>query len=116
MLPTISVLRSVCISSPFPLLPGVLYRMCRAFAGATIHDCFNWLSVLLLLPLEVATGLLSYLARVTVSSFRMQTGEEAPELLKVLTDPVTKLLIQVGGKDLRADFQYRSVTVSAILI
>ncbi|MCJ8735697.1 hypothetical protein PDJAM_G00250360 [Pangasius djambal] len=67
----------------------------RAFAGATIHDCFNWLSVLVLLPLEVATGLLSYLARATVSSFHMQSGEEAPELLKVITDPVTKLIIQL---------------------
>ncbi|XP_060766717.1 sodium-dependent phosphate transport protein 2A-like [Neoarius graeffei] len=67
----------------------------RAFAGATIHDCFNWLSVLVLLPLEVATGLLSYLAQATVSSFHMQSGEEAPELLKVITDPVTKLIIQL---------------------
>ncbi|XP_058263942.1 sodium-dependent phosphate transport protein 2A isoform X2 [Hemibagrus wyckioides] len=67
----------------------------RAFAGATIHDCFNWLSVLVLLPLEVATGLLSYLAKATVSSFHLQSGEEAPELLKVITDPVTKLIIQL---------------------
>ncbi|KAF5900755.1 sodium-dependent phosphate transport protein 2A-like isoform X2, partial [Clarias magur] len=67
----------------------------RAFAGATIHDCFNWLSVLVLLPLEVATGLLSTLAKVTVTSFNMQSGEEAPELLKVITDPVTKLIIQL---------------------
>ncbi|KAK3525721.1 hypothetical protein QTP70_006750 [Hemibagrus guttatus] len=67
----------------------------RAFAGATIHDCFNWLSVLVLLPLEVATGLLSYLAKATVSSFHLQSGEEAPELLKVITDPVIKLIIQL---------------------
>lgn len=76
-----------------------MYCICRAFAGATIHDCFNWLSVLVLLPLEVATGLVSYLARITVSSFQMQSGEEAPELLKVITVPVTKLIIQVSGKD-----------------
>ena len=29
----------------------------RAFSGATVHDVFNWLTVLVLLPLEVATGL-----------------------------------------------------------
>lgn len=34
----------------------------RAFAGATVHDIFNWLSVLVFLPLEVATR---YLARLT---------------------------------------------------
>lgn len=28
----------------------------RAFAGATVHDVFNWLTVIVLLPLEVATG------------------------------------------------------------
>jgi sodium-dependent phosphate cotransporter len=28
----------------------------RAFAGATVHDVFNWLCVLVLLPIEVATG------------------------------------------------------------
>ncbi len=28
----------------------------RAFAGATVHDCFNWLSVLVMLTVEVSTG------------------------------------------------------------
>lgn len=28
----------------------------RAFAGATVHDMFNWLAVIVLLPLEVLTG------------------------------------------------------------
>uniref|UniRef100_A0AAZ3NNS3 Sodium-dependent phosphate transport protein 2A n=1 Tax=Oncorhynchus tshawytscha TaxID=74940 RepID=A0AAZ3NNS3_ONCTS len=67
----------------------------RAFAGATIHDCFNWLSVLVLLPMEVATGLMTHLAHIVVTSFNIQTGEDAPELLKVITEPVTKLIIQV---------------------
>ncbi|KAI3351804.1 hypothetical protein L3Q82_020638, partial [Scortum barcoo] len=67
----------------------------RAFAGATIHDCFNWLSVLVLLPLEVATGLMTWLSHLLVTSCRLQPGEEAPELLKVITEPVTKLIIQL---------------------
>ena len=28
----------------------------RAFAGATVHDCFNWLTVTVMLSIEVATG------------------------------------------------------------
>jgi sodium-dependent phosphate cotransporter len=36
----------------------------RAFAGATVHDFFNWMAVLVFLPVEIATG---YLAR--TSSF-----------------------------------------------
>ncbi|XP_048885715.1 sodium-dependent phosphate transport protein 2A-like isoform X2 [Brienomyrus brachyistius] len=67
----------------------------RAFAGATIHDCFNWLSVLVLLPFEVATGLLNHMASTLVKSFRIQSGEDAPELLKVITEPLTKLIIQL---------------------
>ncbi|XP_035525823.1 sodium-dependent phosphate transport protein 2A [Morone saxatilis] len=67
----------------------------RAFAGATIHDCFNWLSVLVLLPLEVASGLMARLSHLLVTSFKLQPGEEAPELLKVITEPVTKLIIQL---------------------
>ncbi|XP_070769125.1 sodium-dependent phosphate transport protein 2A [Enoplosus armatus] len=67
----------------------------RAFAGATIHDCFNWLSVLVLLPLEMVSGVMTRLSHLLVSSFRFQPGEEAPELLKVITEPVTKLIIQL---------------------
>uniref|UniRef100_A0A8C9S2U4 Sodium-dependent phosphate transport protein 2A n=1 Tax=Scleropages formosus TaxID=113540 RepID=A0A8C9S2U4_SCLFO len=67
----------------------------RAFAGATIHDCFNWLSVLVLLPLEVASGLLNRMAHAVVKSFHLQSGEDAPEMLKVVTEPLTKLIIQL---------------------
>jgi len=28
----------------------------RAFAAATVHDMFNWLTVIVLLPLEIITG------------------------------------------------------------
>jgi len=28
----------------------------RAFAAATVHDMFNWLTVIVLLPLEILTG------------------------------------------------------------
>lgn len=34
----------------------------RAFAGATVHDCFNLLAVAILLPLELATGYMEYTA------------------------------------------------------
>uniref|UniRef100_A0A673XM71 Sodium-dependent phosphate transport protein 2A n=1 Tax=Salmo trutta TaxID=8032 RepID=A0A673XM71_SALTR len=45
------------------------------FAGATIHYCLNWLSVLVLLPMEVATGLMTHLAHIVVTSFNIQSGE-----------------------------------------
>ncbi|XP_026958609.1 sodium-dependent phosphate transport protein 2B [Sagmatias obliquidens] len=70
----------------------------RAFAGATVHDFFNWLSVLVLLPLEAATHYLEHLTNLVVESFNFKNGEDAPELLKVITDPFTKLIIQLDKK------------------
>uniref|UniRef100_A0A673KXR5 Sodium-dependent phosphate transport protein 2A n=1 Tax=Sinocyclocheilus rhinocerous TaxID=307959 RepID=A0A673KXR5_9TELE len=67
----------------------------RAFAGATVHDCFNWLSVLVLLPLEAITGVMRLTSEAVVESFDIVTGENGPELLKVITDPLTKRIIQL---------------------
>ena len=46
----------------------------RAFAAATVHDMFNWLSVAVLLPLEVLTGrprhqILGHTSRLIVSKY-----------------------------------------------
>ena len=38
----------------------------RAFAGATVHDLFNFLTVLILFPLELATGFLRHGAEILV--------------------------------------------------
>ncbi|KAM6939094.1 sodium-dependent phosphate transport protein 2B-like [Lycodopsis pacificus] len=67
----------------------------RAFAGATVHDFFNWLSVLVLLPLEVATGVLYKLTHLIIESFNIQSGEDAPDLLNVITDPLTDSIVQL---------------------
>lgn len=73
----------------------------RAFAGATVHDFFNWLSVLILLPLEAATGVLVKLTNLLIQSFNIQSGEDAPDLLNVITDPLTDSIIQVETRRLR---------------
>ncbi|KAK1175618.1 sodium-dependent phosphate transport protein 2B-like [Acipenser oxyrinchus oxyrinchus] len=67
----------------------------RAFAGATVHDFFNFLSVLVLLPLEVASGYLYYISQLLVDTFNLKSGEDAPDMLKVITDPLTKIIIQL---------------------
>lgn len=69
----------------------------RAFAGATVHDFFNWLSVLVLLPLEVASGFLYKLTKLIIDSFHIQTGADAPDLLKVITEPLTKNIIELDS-------------------
>ncbi|XP_004681556.1 PREDICTED: sodium-dependent phosphate transport protein 2B-like [Condylura cristata] len=67
----------------------------RAFAGATIDDFFNFLTVFLLLPLETTTHFLETLSNLVVQTFHFMHGEDAPTLLKVVTDPFTKLIIQL---------------------
>ncbi|XP_031141932.1 solute carrier family 34 member 2a [Sander lucioperca] len=66
----------------------------RAFAGATVHDFFNWLSVLVLLPLEVITGYLYVVTKLIIDSFKIESGE-APDLLNVITDILTESIIQL---------------------
>ncbi len=68
----------------------------RAFGGATIHDMFNWLSVIVLLPMEAMTSYLYRLSKAVVDSFHIQTNEEAKvELLKKLTKPFSKKIVEV---------------------
>lgn len=68
----------------------------RAFAGATVHDVFNWLSVFLLLPLEAATHYLFYLSNVLIEAMNLTKSQATKkDLLKVITKPFTSLIIQV---------------------
>ncbi|XP_070569853.1 sodium-dependent phosphate transport protein 2B-like [Ptychodera flava] len=71
----------------------------RAFAGATVHDMFNWLSVIVLLPVEIISGYLFRLTKAITDSLHLQSNEDVDvELLKVITKPFTSLIIQVDKK------------------
>ncbi|XP_067825507.1 sodium-dependent phosphate transport protein 2C-like [Heptranchias perlo] len=67
----------------------------RAFAGSAVHGIFNWMTVIILLPIEVGTGFLYYLSKVSIEGFNIQTGESAPNILKVITEPFTQLIIRL---------------------
>ena len=68
----------------------------RAFAGATIHDIFNILSVIVLLPLELITGYLFELTKALVNLDEENINESLDEdLLKKITKPFTNLIIQL---------------------
>ena len=81
----------------------------RAFSGATVHDMFNWCSVVVLLTFEIITfnanlftdkdtglsqGFLEYLGGKAAESL---VGSSAPDIdiLKIITEPVTHYVIQV---------------------
>ena len=54
----------------------------RAFAVANCHDFFNYFSVLMLLPLELATGFLQKTAGLLAEAFRGTSGYEYESPLK----------------------------------
>jgi len=71
----------------------------RAFACATVHDMFNWLSVIILVIVEVCTGYLQFITNAMVSNLgETQASSKPPDFLKVLTKPFTKSVIQVNKK------------------
>ncbi|CAJ1968343.1 unnamed protein product [Cylindrotheca closterium] len=70
----------------------------RAFAGATVHDMFNFLSVAILLPVEAATGYLFYLTEALVKNFKAQDGEKWEGPVKKLVSPLASRIIIVNKK------------------
>ncbi len=87
-----------------------------AFAAATVHDMFNWLSVAALLAAEMATGWLEMVTGTIVDA--MPLGETkmgaSPDLLKPLTKPLTELVVKVDKEVLLGwsfnDPRYTNVT------
>jgi len=96
----------------------------RAFAAATVHDMFNWLSVIVLTILELSTGFLEtgseYMVNAMLDDSNNSTealknvGGHSPDLLKPLTKPLTNLVVQVDKKVLIGwsfqDEEYANVT------
>ncbi|KAF4008456.1 hypothetical protein G4228_020193 [Cervus hanglu yarkandensis] len=69
----------------------------RAFGGSAVHGIFNWLTALVLLPLESAAAPLERLSVLTLGAASLQPGGHAPDILKVLTRPLTHLIVQLDA-------------------
>ncbi|XP_028405457.1 sodium-dependent phosphate transport protein 2B-like isoform X2 [Dendronephthya gigantea] len=77
----------------------------RAFAGATVHDLFNWLTVLVLLPTEViskhffGSSYLFYASKSITDSMGIENKQGTKvEFLKKITKPFTNEIIQIDKK------------------
>jgi len=69
----------------------------RAFAAATVHDMFNILTVLILLPFEWITHGLTWLSNEIVEGLSLTQSENAEvQLLSRLTDPVTDFIVTLN--------------------
>ncbi len=69
----------------------------RAFAGATVHDFFNWLGVLLLLPLEIATGFLAKTSGFVGDVLEGVGGVKLLNPVKELVRPVAEWVVDLTG-------------------
>ena len=69
----------------------------RSFSAATVHDMFNILTVLILLPIEWMFHMLKYVSGKMVEGLALETNENAKvELLSVLTDPITDRIVVIN--------------------
>ena len=64
----------------------------RAFAGATIHDFFNWMAVLILLPLEIFTGYLARTSQFLTTTLEGVGGLQLFNPVKAVVRPTAELL------------------------
>ena len=60
-----------------------------------VHDMFNWSAVILLLPIEVASGYLYHLTGIIVDSMDIKSNNYNMEMLNGLTRPFTNIIIEV---------------------
>lgn len=80
----------------------------RAFAVATCHDFFNYLAVLVLLPLELLTGVLSKSAHALAGLFGGLSGTEYESPIKGA--------IKAGGEPIQAAIEALAPSVHAAAI
>ena len=72
----------------------------RAFAGATVHDMFNFLSVSVLFPIELITRYLYFLSKAITPDARKGKGEK-------WVGPVKRIVSPLGNRVIKAN---KSVT------
>lgn len=74
----------------------------RAFAGATVHDMFNFMTVGILLPVEVVTQYLYRLTKACVKNFESQEGDKWVGPVKQWVGPLSKKVI-ISNKNVIKD-------------
>jgi sodium-dependent phosphate cotransporter len=67
----------------------------RAFAGATVHDFFNLITVIVLLPIELATGFLQHSAEELTKFFHGSSGVHYKSPIKEFIGSIAKWVIKL---------------------
>lgn len=69
----------------------------RAFAGSTVHDFFNLITVAILFPLQLSTNFLGIVAHKLADVFQAVGGLKTVSPIKVITKPVIGLIETLTG-------------------
>ena len=83
----------------------------RAFAGAVVHDMFNFLTVLIMLPIEAATGVLYHFTK-AITPDDVSKGDKWEGPIKKIVGPLTKEFIIVN-KDVTKEIAIGSKSCDA---
>ena len=70
----------------------------RAFAGATIHDLFNVITVAIMFPLELATGFLARTSVVLASAVEGMGGLKLADPVKAVVRPISSAIVDLLGR------------------
>ena len=70
----------------------------RAFAGAIVHDVFNVLTVIVLLPLQITTDFLGKASLFLGDFLESAGGLKFGSPLKMITKPVVELIVELVNK------------------
>jgi len=88
----------------------------RAFAAATVHDFFNFLAVIVVFPLQVATNFLGIISEVLAESFQNLGGLDFLSPVKAITKPVSKQFISLLESGIGYGSLYKWVALIAALL
>ncbi len=84
----------------------------RAFAAGTVHDMFNLLAVVVVLPLELTTGFLEKSATYLSGFFAgTSTGIEFKSPLKLITKPINTAIVEFI-----VDLDFNTITTGIIVV
>jgi len=70
----------------------------KALAGATVHDFFNLLAVMVLFPLQLITGFLSASAAFLANLFQNIGGLKFASPIKIVVQPLKQLIVELSGE------------------
>jgi len=88
----------------------------RAFAGATVHDFFNFMAVAVFLPLEMATGFLQKMASALSAYFYGAEGVTYHSPIKAVLQPISKGLKKLLMEDFSLSKEVTGIVILALAL